>query len=71
MSKQELKVQGMTCDHCVRAVTEEFSALPGVTDVTVDLVPDGVSSVVIEAQTRLTDEQIRTAFADAGDYQVV
>jgi copper chaperone len=30
-------VQGMTCSHCVAAVTEEVSALPGVTAVDVDL----------------------------------
>ena len=30
-------VTGMTCGHCVKAVTEEVSALPGVTDVDVDL----------------------------------
>jgi copper chaperone CopZ len=30
-------VTGMTCDHCVRAVTEEVSALDGVDDVAVDL----------------------------------
>ena len=30
-------VTGMTCDHCVHAVTEEVSGLAGVDDVTVDL----------------------------------
>lgn len=30
-------VTGMTCDHCVHAVTEEVSALDGVEDVIVDL----------------------------------
>ena len=30
-------VTGMTCDHCVHAVTEEVSALEGVDDVAVDL----------------------------------
>jgi copper chaperone CopZ len=30
-------VQGMTCSHCVAAVTEEVSAIPGVTAVEVDL----------------------------------
>jgi copper chaperone len=30
-------VTGMTCDHCVHAVTEEVSALDGVEDVAVDL----------------------------------
>ncbi len=30
-------VSGMTCQHCVHAVTEEVSAVPGVDDVSVDL----------------------------------
>jgi copper ion binding protein len=30
-------VQGMTCGHCVAAVTEEVSAIDGVTAVEVDL----------------------------------
>ena len=32
------EVVGMTCDHCVRAVRAEVSAIEGVTDVDVDLV---------------------------------
>ena len=30
-------VTGMTCGHCVSSVTEEVTAVPGVTDVQVDL----------------------------------
>jgi len=30
-------VAGMTCEHCVRSVTEEVSEVPGVTAVEVDL----------------------------------
>jgi copper chaperone len=33
----EVLVEGMTCEHCVRAVTAAVSALPGVGGVTVDL----------------------------------
>lgn len=33
----ELKVDGMTCEHCVRAVTQAVHAIPGAGDVTVDL----------------------------------
>ena len=29
-------VTGMTCEHCVRAVTDELTGLPGVRDVEVD-----------------------------------
>ena len=30
-------VQGMTCDHCVRAITAEVGAVPGISEVVVDL----------------------------------
>ena len=32
-----LAVEGMTCEHCVRAVTDAVAALPGVSGVAVDL----------------------------------
>jgi copper chaperone CopZ len=37
MSAQTYNVTGMTCAHCVSAVTAELSKLPGVSDVKVDL----------------------------------
>lgn len=30
-------INGMTCEHCVKAITEEVSALDGVDNVTVSL----------------------------------
>lgn len=33
----EYRVQGMTCEHCVNAVTAEVVAVPGVMSVHVDL----------------------------------
>ena len=33
----ELKVDGMTCDHCVRAVTEAITGVAGVAGASVDL----------------------------------
>ena len=41
---QTFHVTGMTCDHCVRAVTAEVGPIDGVTAVTVDL-PTGQVSV--------------------------
>ena len=41
------QVTGMTCEHCTRAVTEELTALAGVTGVTVDLVPGGTSAAAM------------------------
>lgn len=33
----ELSITGMTCDHCVRSVTNALKDVPGVEDVTVSL----------------------------------
>ena len=65
-----LAVDGMTCDHCVRAVTEELSALPGVTDVRIDLVAGATSTVTVSSTEPLDDEAVRGAVDEAG-YQVV
>lgn len=62
-------VTGMTCSHCVSSVTEELSGLPGVDGVSVDLRPDGVSLVSIDATSALDREAIRAAIAVAG-YQL-
>ncbi|HVL03013.1 MAG TPA: heavy-metal-associated domain-containing protein [Acidimicrobiales bacterium] len=54
-------VKGMTCDHCVRAVTEEIGAVDGVTDVDVSLEP-GVAVVTGDADP----EAVTAAVAEAG-----
>ena len=66
MSTQTVAVQGMTCGHCVKAVTEEVSAIPGVTDVAVDLVNGGTSTVTITATEPVSDEAVAAAIDEAG-----
>ncbi|MCL3861630.1 heavy-metal-associated domain-containing protein [Actinotalea sp. K2] len=61
-----IDVSGMTCGHCVRSVTEELTALPGVTDVAVDLQTTGTSRVTITATEPLSDEDIAAAIDEAG-----
>ncbi len=63
-------VTGMTCGHCVSAVTSELSALDGVVEVSVDLVAGGVSTVHVTSHERLTDDQVRGALDEAGAYQL-
>jgi copper chaperone len=63
-------VTGMTCSHCVAAVSEELSAVVGVTAVHVDLVAGGNSTVTITSDTALTDDQIAAALDEAGDYHL-
>jgi len=63
-------VSGMTCGHCVAAVTEEVSALDGVTGVTVDLVSGGISTVHVSSDAVPDDEAVRGAVDEAG-YRLV
>ncbi len=59
-------VDGMTCGNCVRHVTEELTALSGVTDVRVDLVAGGSSPVTVTSDAPLADEAIAAAVDEAG-----
>ncbi|GAA3814704.1 heavy-metal-associated domain-containing protein [Cellulomonas soli] len=59
-------VDGMTCGHCVGSVTSELTALPGVTDVKVELVTGGSSPVVVTSEGPLADEAVAAAVIEAG-----
>ncbi|WP_432503446.1 cation transporter [Kineococcus arenarius] len=59
-------VSGMTCGHCVAAVRGELSALAGVTDVEVDLVAGGTSTVTITATAPLEQAAVAAAVDEAG-----
>lgn len=63
-------VAGMTCSHCVTAVTEEVTEVEGVRDVAIDLVPGGESSVRVTSEHPVDVERIRAAVDEAG-YQLV
>ena len=56
------RVEGMTCAHCVNAVTGELQAVPGVTEVAVDL--ETKSAVV--TGTDLDDAALVAAIDEAG-----
>jgi copper chaperone len=63
-------VSGMTCGHCVKAVTEELRALDGVQDVSIDLVAGGTSTVTVTSQAPLDAAAVQGAVDEAG-YAVV
>ena len=63
-------VTGMSCEHCVNAVTTELSGLGGVSAVTVALAPGGVSHVTIASDRPLPADAITGALDEAGGYQV-
>ena len=56
-------VAGMTCGHCVMSVTEELTAVQGVTDVQVDLAS---GQVRVTSEQPLSTEQVREAVEEAG-----
>ena len=62
MSASTYVVTGMTCEHCVNAVTEEVARVAGVENVSVDL----AAGRVRVTGTAYTDEQIREAVDEAG-----
>jgi copper chaperone CopZ len=70
MSTQTFPVTGLTCGHCVGAVTSELNALAGVTDVHIDLVVDGTSTLSVTTDKELTNEQVATALDEAGEYKL-
>ena len=63
-------VRGMTCGHCVNAVTEELSAIAGVSNVSIELVEGGDSSVVVTSDVELELEAVRAAVDEAG-YELI
>jgi copper chaperone len=67
MTTATYTVTGMTCAHCVAHVTEEVSAIPGVTGVAVTLA-DG--KLEIDSGTPIDFDRIVEAVAEAGDYSV-
>ena len=57
------EVIGMTCNHCVRAVTQELENLDGVTSVSVDL---GTGAVTVVSDRPLERDAIAAAVDEAG-----
>ena len=64
------QVTGMSCEHCVQAVSQELTALAGVTGVTVDLVPGGRSVVTVSSDAPLAGQAVAAALDEAGDYRL-
>ncbi len=56
-------VDGMTCGHCVNAVTSEIGILAGVTGVEVDLSTGAVS---VTSTAPLTEADVAAAVDEAG-----
>ncbi|ACZ32258.1 Heavy metal transport/detoxification protein [Xylanimonas cellulosilytica DSM 15894] len=65
-----LSVTGMTCEHCVAAVSRELKAVDGVKRVSVELRNGGTSSVSVHSGAPLDEAALREAIDEAG-YDVV
>lgn len=63
----EIKIQGMSCQHCVKAVEQALRELDGISNVKVSLED---KNAVFETTGSTSMEQIKQAIADAG-YRVV
>lgn len=66
MATRTFNVEGMTCEHCVHAVTGEVGKVAGVSQVDVDL---GANTVTVSGQN-FGDDAVRAAIDEAG-YTVV
>ena len=66
MSTVVVDVQGMTCQHCVKAVTSEIEGIEGVTGVSIALEPEGTSQVTVEAESTVSADALRDAIVEAG-----
>lgn len=68
MEKIVLNVEGMSCEHCSRAITNSIGALPGVDEVLVDLAA-GTVTIAYDAEKSPLDK-IKAEIEDLG-YDVV
>jgi copper chaperone len=67
MTESTYTVEGMSCDHCVKAVTEEVGKLDGVRSVAVDLT---TGAVTVTSERPVAADDLRAAIDEAG-YELV
>jgi len=64
MAMSTLKVQGMTCNHCVMRVAKAIKSIPGVQDAQVDL--QKAQAVITYDDAKVSPEKFSAAVLDAG-----
>lgn len=70
VTTQTYSVTGMTCGHCEQSVSSELKTLGGVTDVSVELVAGGTSTVTLTSTQPIEDADVVAALDEAGDYHL-
>ncbi len=63
MSERQYQVPGISCEHCVRAITNELSEIDGVEVVSVSI-PDKL--VTIQQDAAVADEAVIAGISEAG-----
>ena len=63
MTEQTYRVPDVSCEHCVRAITDELGRLPGVHHVGVDL---KTKLVTVEHDGSVSDDELRRGIEEAG-----
>ena len=63
MTTQRFQVPDVSCQHCINAITQEVSALPGVARVQVAL---DTKTVTVEHGEQVTTDAIIAAINEAG-----
>ena len=63
MTTSTYTVTGMTCDHCVSAVTQELSDITGVTKVSIELAS---GQVTVESDAAVDQAAVAAAVDEAG-----
>lgn len=64
MATAKIKVQGMTCNHCVMRVAKALKAVPGVQDAKVDL--QKAEAVVSYDDAKVSADKLSVAVVEAG-----
>lgn len=64
--RETYPVPGVSCENCVRHITEELMEIPGVQGVIVDLAE---KTVTVDHDGGVSDEQVRAGIEEAG-YEV-
>ena len=58
-----VKIEGMMCQHCVKHITEAYSAVEGVSDVVVDL---EAGTATFESEESVSEDVLAAVVNDAG-----
>jgi len=59
----KIKIQGMSCQHCVMSVTKALTKIPGLKNIRVDL---GKGEATFENTQKVALENIRQVIEEAG-----